>query len=179
MSSHTHGLALDWVEEISVVLANSTLVECSRTQNPDLFWAMLGAGSSFGIAASYKFNTFEAPKELTVFSAPLPPWNQSTAVAGLEVMEAFAKGRMPAELNMRLSASQSSVAFDGMYYGDRKGLEAALEPLLSATGASLTFANTTDWIGATNYYAGSELNVTYPYDLVSRSVFTTQPAFNS
>ena len=48
MASNTHGLALDWVIGITVVLANATVVECSESQNSDLFWAMLGAGSNFG-----------------------------------------------------------------------------------------------------------------------------------
>jgi FAD/FMN-containing dehydrogenase len=38
----------------TVVLANSTVVNCSLTENADLFWALRGAGSSFGIVTSFQ-----------------------------------------------------------------------------------------------------------------------------
>ncbi|KAK1773163.1 hypothetical protein QBC45DRAFT_102386 [Copromyces sp. CBS 386.78] len=46
-SSHTYGLAVDWIAAATVVLANSTVVTASPTENPDLFWALRGAGSNF------------------------------------------------------------------------------------------------------------------------------------
>lgn len=167
MASNTHGLALDWVTGITVVLANATIVECSETQHPDLFWAMLGAGSNFGIAASYRFKTFEAPANVTWFSARMP-WNESTAQAGLEALESYARNTMPAELNMRLAGSSRSASVEGVYYGDEEGLEVALEPLLNKTGGSISGAETAGWMDAVEHYAFSDLNVTYPYEMVSR-----------
>jgi FAD/FMN-containing dehydrogenase len=49
VSSHTKGLALDWMVGATIVLANSSVVNVSATENPDLFWAIRGAGSSMGI----------------------------------------------------------------------------------------------------------------------------------
>lgn len=97
-----------------MVLANGTIVECSSTQRPDLFCAMLGAGSSFGIAVLYQFQTFEAPAEVTWFSAQLS-WDRSTAVARLEALEDYARHTTPSELNMRLSGSRFSSCLEGVY----------------------------------------------------------------
>lgn len=45
-----HGLAVDRVRRLAVVLADGRLVQASTTDNPDLFWAMLGAGTgSLGV----------------------------------------------------------------------------------------------------------------------------------
>ena len=45
-----HGLAVDNVLQLAVVLANGSAVTASRCQNPDLFWALRGGGgSSFGV----------------------------------------------------------------------------------------------------------------------------------
>ncbi len=45
-----HGLALDRVRRLAVVLADGRLVQASPTDHPDLFWAMLGAGAgSLGV----------------------------------------------------------------------------------------------------------------------------------
>ncbi|OBT82705.1 hypothetical protein VE02_08841 [Pseudogymnoascus sp. 03VT05] len=164
MASNTHGLALDWVIGMTVVLANATVVECSERQHADLFWAMLGAGSNFGIAASYQFKTFEAPANVTWFSAQLP-WNQSTAQAGLEALESYAKNTMPAELNMRLAGSSRSASVEGVHYGDKEGLEATLEPLLNKTGGSISEAKTGGWMDGIEHYANAEVDVSYPYEM--------------
>lgn len=166
MSSHTHGLALDWVVGISVLLANGTVAEASATANPDLFWAMLGAGSNFGIALSYKFKTFEAPEQITVYSVRLP-WNQTTAVAGLETLEDWTRNTMPANLNMRLAGGNRQASLEGAFIGDTDGLNAALKPLLSKTGGTISVNKTMGWTDGLEYYANAQLNQTFPYNVVS------------
>ncbi|KAI8629716.1 Glucooligosaccharide oxidase [Xylariaceae sp. FL1651] len=165
MSSHTHGLALDWVVGISVLLANGTIVDASSTQNSDLFWAMLGAGSNFGIALSYKFKTFEAPKTVTVFSANLG-WTQTTAAAGLEALDNWTRNTMPANLNMRLAGGNRQSTLEGTFIGNQTEFTAALQPLLSLTGGSISSSTTTDWMGSIQNYAyTSPIDLTYPYDV--------------
>lgn len=46
----------------TVVLADSSVVTASETQNSDLFWALRGAGCSFGIVVDFKFKTIAAPE---------------------------------------------------------------------------------------------------------------------
>ncbi|KAI1172260.1 Glucooligosaccharide oxidase [Nemania sp. FL0916] len=164
MSSHTHGLALDWVAGISVLLANGTIVEASAAENSDLFWAMLGAGSNFGIALSYQFNTFEAPDEVTVYSIRLP-WNKTTAVAGLEALQDWVQNTMPANLNMRLAGGNRQASLEGAFIGNTSELRTALQPLLNVTGGTISINKTMDWIDGLEYYANSDLNLTYPYDV--------------
>lgn len=67
-SSRLHGLTLDNMVEAEVVLADGSLVTASDTENEDLFWALRGAGSSFGIVTSFKFKTFAAPTDNVIFS---------------------------------------------------------------------------------------------------------------
>lgn len=166
MSSHMHGLALDWIVGMTVVLANATVVHASATENPDLFWAMRGAGSNFGIAASYEFATFAAPDAVTWFTASLP-WDRSSAVAGLEALESYVRDTMPAELNMRIFATSMLTQFEGLYYGDVAGLRTALAPLLNKTGGAIQMAQTTGWLDALSHYANGKMDVTHPYSLVS------------
>jgi FAD/FMN-containing dehydrogenase len=51
-----HGLTIDHLRYVDVVTANGDLVRASATENPDLFWAMRGAGANFGIAVSFEFD---------------------------------------------------------------------------------------------------------------------------
>ncbi|GAA4168990.1 LLM class flavin-dependent oxidoreductase [Gryllotalpicola koreensis] len=54
-----HGLTIDHVLSVDVVLASGELVHASAEHEPELFWAMRGAGANFGIAVSFEF---EAPR---------------------------------------------------------------------------------------------------------------------
>jgi hypothetical protein len=50
-----HGLTIDHVRSVDVVLADGTLTHADETHDPDLFWAMRGAGANFGIAVNFEF----------------------------------------------------------------------------------------------------------------------------
>jgi alkanesulfonate monooxygenase SsuD/methylene tetrahydromethanopterin reductase-like flavin-dependent oxidoreductase (luciferase family)/FAD/FMN-containing dehydrogenase len=54
-----HGLTIDHVRSVDVVLADGSLVTASATENADLFWAMRGAGGNFGVAVSFDFEVDE------------------------------------------------------------------------------------------------------------------------
>jgi FAD/FMN-containing dehydrogenase len=51
-----YGLALDNLRSAELVMADGRVVRASAEDNPDLFWAIRGGGSNFGIAASLEFN---------------------------------------------------------------------------------------------------------------------------
>jgi FAD/FMN-containing dehydrogenase len=49
------GFSVDNLLSVDVVLADGSLVTASETEHPDLFWAMRGAGSNFGVVTSMEF----------------------------------------------------------------------------------------------------------------------------
>ncbi|GAA0562989.1 FAD-binding oxidoreductase [Actinomadura livida] len=55
--SRKHGLTIDRLRAVELVLADGTPVRASDTENPDLFWAVRGAGANFGIATAFEFET--------------------------------------------------------------------------------------------------------------------------
>jgi FAD/FMN-containing dehydrogenase len=50
-----HGLTIDHLRAADVVLADGSTVRASAEENPDLFWAIRGAGANFGIVVSFEF----------------------------------------------------------------------------------------------------------------------------
>jgi hypothetical protein len=54
-TSRKLGLACDALEEVEVVLADGRVVRSSSSNYPDLFWALRGAGSNFGVATAFTF----------------------------------------------------------------------------------------------------------------------------
>jgi len=167
MSSHTHGLALDWIVGATVVLADGNVADCSETENTELLWAIKGAGSNFGIVESFKFKTFQAPDQLTPFTVSLGWNNENSMKNGLNALRNFAMNTMPAELNMRLSGSATAVNLEGVYYGNSGGLQNALAPFLRTGGGSITGQRTIGWLDALRAWAnGEKLDETYPYNAV-------------
>ena len=69
------GLAIDNLLAAEIVLADGRIVICSATQEPDLFWAIRGAGHMFGIITSFTFRAHPQPNNvyggMVVFS-PTP-----------------------------------------------------------------------------------------------------------
>ena len=68
LHSSLEGTALDTLQEAEVVLANGTVARASATENQDLFWAIRGAGASFGIVTEFTFQTKSEPKEVLNFA---------------------------------------------------------------------------------------------------------------
>ena len=54
-----HGPALDQLLEADIVLADGKVLTCSEIQNEDLFWAIRGAGSAFGIVTRMVIQAYE------------------------------------------------------------------------------------------------------------------------
>ena len=46
------GLMIDALESVRLVTADGKIVTASQNQNPELFWAIRGAGTNFGIVVS-------------------------------------------------------------------------------------------------------------------------------
>lgn len=62
-----HGLTMDHLVNLNVVLANGTAVQVNETNHPDLWWAMRGAGHNFGIVTSYESKIWPENKSKTYF----------------------------------------------------------------------------------------------------------------
>jgi hypothetical protein len=52
--ARSSGLTIDHVRAVDVLLADGTRVRADRTEQPDLYWAMRGAGDSVGIALGFE-----------------------------------------------------------------------------------------------------------------------------
>src|SRR4029079_14776195 len=62
-----HGLAIDNVLEVEMLLANGDHVTANKDENPDLFWAIRGGGGNFGVVTSFLFRLHEVG---TVIAGP-------------------------------------------------------------------------------------------------------------
>ncbi|KAG9019312.1 hypothetical protein FRB90_004025 [Tulasnella sp. 427] len=68
-SMGAHGLAADSLLSATVVLATGEIVDASATENPDLFWAIKGGGSNFGVVAEVRVKLHDHRADAFAFSA--------------------------------------------------------------------------------------------------------------
>jgi len=71
-----YGLAIDTFVSARVITATKGLVTASSTENPDLFWALKGAGQFFGLVIEVTVKIFPADEEgITSWTCIFSPEN--------------------------------------------------------------------------------------------------------
>ncbi len=61
LMGRAHGLTIDHLTAAEVVTADGCTVRASRSDHPDLFWGLRGAGANFGIVTSFEFRAAPTP----------------------------------------------------------------------------------------------------------------------
>lgn len=54
-----HGMILDSLRSVQLVISSGDIVTASERENPDLFWAIRGAGTNFGIILSALYEIYD------------------------------------------------------------------------------------------------------------------------
>lgn len=163
-SSRTYGLALDNMISATVVLANSTIVNASATENSDLFWALRGAGSSYGIVTAFQFQTFAAPTSNTVFQYTAS-FSQSQARNAFAVLQNYANTTMSAQMNLRWYVNNYASSISGVYYGSQADFQTEIQPLLTQLGISGGTISTNNWLETLTAYSNAALATPLDYDV--------------
>ncbi|KAA1071161.1 hypothetical protein PGTUg99_006605 [Puccinia graminis f. sp. tritici] len=184
-TSRQWGLTLDRIVSHEVVLADGSIVTTSSTAHPDLFWALRGAGGSYGIMTAIRFRTEPAPKEATNFGIR---WNMNEEdfAQTLIKFQTFCMSDVPAQLgitvNLRKSKQSGKLLFDfaGAWYGEGSAFAGAVQPFLSQMPApTATSAKTTDWITGLSSIIGdatlstANVDLTEEYDTFYAKSLTT------
>ncbi len=127
-----HGLTCDGLTATRVVLADGRALNCSATENAELFWAIRGAGGgNFGIHTSFTFQTFPVGM-FTVFEMT---WTDRIAevFAALQTMALAAPEALGMKLSVKAEAGASGLKLSilGQLAGPRAELMALLAPVLA------------------------------------------------
>jgi len=90
-----HGLTIDNLLEVDMVLADGSFVTASKDSHPDLFWAVRGGGGNFGVVTSFLFQAHPAKM---VFAGPIF-WDAKDAKKVMATYRDFI-GKAPEELGL-------------------------------------------------------------------------------
>ncbi|MBR0901588.1 FAD-binding oxidoreductase [Bradyrhizobium liaoningense] len=81
-----HGLTVDNLLAINLVMADGGLLRVSEDEHPDLFWALRGGGGNFGVVTSFEFRLH--PVGPTVLAGPIL-WDATDAAEVLRLYRDF------------------------------------------------------------------------------------------
>ncbi|KAH7106469.1 hypothetical protein BKA62DRAFT_651145 [Auriculariales sp. MPI-PUGE-AT-0066] len=137
MWSREHGMFLDQIVKARVATANGTIVTASHAENSDLFWAIRGAGPSFGTVLSITIKTYAQPSSVVRFNYTFSPITDAgTLVSFFQNFQAFAATDAPPPLGIRIvwaPVPWGALAWvHGVYYGSQTAFLSAVNPLLTS-----------------------------------------------
>jgi FAD/FMN-containing dehydrogenase len=123
-----HGLTSDQLVAATVVLPDRSVVDCSADREPDLFWALRGAGATgFGVVTSLTFRTIPEP-DVTAFHLTWPA--SGAVVDAWQRWSPSAPDELAASLLITASADRPAVAHVfGTMTGNVQELDAQLDRL--------------------------------------------------
>jgi len=133
------GYSLDNLLAVEIVTADGEVRTASVTENPDLFWAVRGAGSNFGVVTSFEFALHPVGPEVALCAPAyaladaarvVPGWRDFIAGTGDEISSEIlfwsipAAEAFPPELH-----GQAVVILPAVYAGEAEAGMRAMQPL--------------------------------------------------
>ncbi|KAG0222653.1 hypothetical protein BGW42_006407 [Actinomortierella wolfii] len=125
--SRKYGMLTHNIVGLSMVAANGTIFRVNAATNPDLFWALRGAGGgSFGLVTEFHIQAYKAPAIITTAVITFQPSLARVA------MKAFATwGRTATEdLVAIMYIDQKTIRIEITVLGTQALMKTAIEPLL-------------------------------------------------
>lgn len=123
--SRQFGAACDNIIDAEVVLADGSIIKASADENVDMFFAIRGAGASFGIVTDFHIKTHPAPGEAIAYT-----YNVTIGDAKLQADAFKAWQKMVSDPKLSRKLSTQFVVFPigsvitGFFYGTEKEFSA-------------------------------------------------------
>ncbi|KAG0568970.1 hypothetical protein KC19_6G056200 [Ceratodon purpureus] len=157
-SSRKFGLVADNILEAQVVLANGTVVTANKSKNPDLYFALRGAGAnSFGIVTQFKFQVHDVSFPVTHFK-----YTWTTKSQQFQNFKAFQTWgvNVPAEISASFYLDPfGNSNIEGTYLGPKSKLAPLLTTFLqNAARPASTSVEELNWIQLILVNAGKPSN---------------------
>jgi hypothetical protein len=131
-----HGMLVDSLLKVKLVTADGKVTRASNVENPDLFWALRGAGSNFGTILEATYRVYNETAPLTLVADFLFAPNASQSI--LQYFQSFGND-LPAKLSFifyatySLDLGGSCIIVNAVYAGPQEEGKEYLRPLLDST----------------------------------------------
>ncbi|KAF2496425.1 putative glucooligosaccharide oxidase [Lophium mytilinum] len=177
-TSRMWGSALDHVEEVEVVLANSSIIRASATENSDVLFALKGAGASFGIITEFKVRTEAEPSEVVQYNFN---FNLGSTAAKADVFKAWQSIISDPDLSRKFASQfivfELGTIVYGTYFGSKEEFNSLnITSRLPGNGNASTIV-LDDWLGVVGQWAdevGQQIGGGIPSNFYSKSLAFTK-----
>ncbi|WP_194410752.1 FAD-binding oxidoreductase [Microbacterium cremeum] len=158
LQQRTFGLACDNVRAMTVVTADGVVRTADARENPDLFWALRGAGRGLGVVTEFEFELHPLGPDVAAAALVYPVeaaapvfrgWRTLAAEAPETVAPQFALWALPPFPGIPDEVvGLPVVVVLGTYIGDPADAGPALEPFRGLGEPLLDLSGTSTWIEA-------------------------------
>jgi hypothetical protein len=176
-SSRLWGAALDHVEEIEVVLADASIKRASETENADVFWAIKGAGASFGVVTEFVLRTEPEPGEAVQYSYSFTFGSYKEAAPTFKAWQAFvADPNLTRNFASEVIFTEAGMIVSGTYFGTKDEYDTFNMDSKFPGHQSKKTVVFKDWLGLVSHWAEGILLLLGGG--VSAPMFTKSMTFN-
>jgi FAD/FMN-containing dehydrogenase len=156
--SRSHGLTCDCLTGLSMVNAQSQIVDASANTQADLFWAYRGGGGgSFGVATQFSFNVFSLTNVI-VFGVSwlLPPARAASVFAAWQAWAPGAPSSITSIMKLGPGGNGTiSMRCIGQTVGSQAELTHELAPLVAVQNPSSPLkTQSLSFLDSVNHFAG-------------------------
>jgi FAD/FMN-containing dehydrogenase len=152
-----YGLSIDSLLSVDIVTADGQIRTASADENADLFWAVRGAGSNFGVVTSFEFRAYPVGPEVMVGAifypfddAPtiLRAWRDHVATAPDELSSIVFLWNVPPEEPFPPEHhGKPVVVVAGCYSGSVADGEMVVQPLRELGQPLIDLSGPWPWLG--------------------------------
>lgn len=175
-TSRQFGASLDHILEVEVVLANSSIVRASEKENQDVFWAIRGAASGFGIVTAFKVRTEPEPGTAVKYEYSIKVGSTEARATLFKRWQAYVSNpKLTRKLASTLTLLEDSMAITGTFFGTQEEYDALDigSQFPGTNGSAIVFQ---DWLGLVGNWAEEavlELGGGVPSNFYSKSTSWT------
>jgi hypothetical protein len=148
------GSALDHVVGATVVTADGNIVNVSATENPDLFWAVKGAGASFAVVTEFKIKTHPAPDNMVQYSFTFTGKPFSKHADRLKAWQALAGSpTLSRHLASQVVITEVGMIISGTFFGTQAEFDALGLNTVFPEFSDSKVVVFNDWLGILGHWA--------------------------
>lgn len=123
--SRMWGTALDHVVEVQVVLADSSIVRASATENPEVFFAIKGAASGFGVVTEFKVRTHPDPGDAVRYSYSFEGGSFTSMTKTFKDWQTFVSNpALSRKLYAQVTLFAAGMIVSGTFFGSQEEFDA-------------------------------------------------------
>ncbi|PWI70182.1 putative berberine bridge enzyme [Purpureocillium lilacinum] len=151
--SRMWGSALDHVLSVQVVTADGSIKNASESENSDLFWALRGAGASFGVITKFTVKTHPAPGSVVQYTYKISLGSQAQMAPVYAAWQALAGDpKLDRRFSTLFIAEPLGALITGTFYGTKAEYEATGIAARLPSGGTLDL-KLLDWLGSLAHIA--------------------------